>query len=504
MAISSGTSFSSISQEKKPSPASPDQSVPSQSKEAIRGLNWSTESINAWERLAAVKEGTGVPGKRNLPKQARTLPRGREIVKDGPGCGPRGSAALRNQEGILLGRIDVGDRHRVVNIDEDNLLRITIPDLAGVGGGRRLQECFDQLAARNERMAVLALEARNRTPLEMLRRAVERFGESSDAGLTNRWTINESHHGSVASVIQNFPQAHLQGTELTEVGRRIHHHGGSRAVDDRGQSGGVSPGDDQNQFGVEGERLDRRREEGPGGCLPGSSRGPWQERLVRAHADGITSGEDDAAKAKGAAHGPTIAEADGEVSIRRRSLIGLAGGLELVGRCCRFLPLRRNAQEPAHVRERPLGLAANGDEFGRDRDGDFFRRDGADVEPDGGVDAFEEAGGETLFLQLAGDGDGLALGPDHADISGLRLHRPAEDAHIVAVAARDDDDVGGFVGREPAHGLVEVFGNHLTGFGETLPVGVGVTVVNDDGVEARHFGSSIEVCGHMAGAKYIK
>ena len=52
--------------------------------------------------------------------------------------------------------------------------------------------------------------------------------------------------------------------------------------------------------------------------------------------------------------------------------------------------------EPAHVRQGALGVAANGDELGDDGDGDFFRRDGADVEADGRMDAIEELGVEAF------------------------------------------------------------------------------------------------------------
>src|ERR1700751_472172 len=60
-ATSSGTSFSSISQEKKLSPASPGQSVPSQSKAAKRGSSRRTDSTKAWALSATTDEDTVFP-----------------------------------------------------------------------------------------------------------------------------------------------------------------------------------------------------------------------------------------------------------------------------------------------------------------------------------------------------------------------------------------------------------------------------------------------------------
>src|SRR6266478_5698336 len=58
--MSSGTSFSSCSQAKKLSPASPDQSVPSQSKTATLGFRLRIESIKAWARSAILEGDTSL------------------------------------------------------------------------------------------------------------------------------------------------------------------------------------------------------------------------------------------------------------------------------------------------------------------------------------------------------------------------------------------------------------------------------------------------------------
>ncbi len=52
--------------------------------------------------------------------------------------------------------------------------------------------------------------------------------------------------------------------------------------------------------------------------------------------------------------------------------------------------------EPAHVGQGSLRMAAHGNELGDDGDGDFFRRNGANVEPDGRMDAVKELQGRDL------------------------------------------------------------------------------------------------------------
>ena len=72
---------------------------------------------------------------------------------------------------------------------------------------------------------------------------------------------------------------------------------------------------------------------------------------------------------------------------------------------------RPDAVEPTHVRQGAFRAAADGDELGDDGDGDFFGRDGADVEADRRVNAIEELGIEAFARALAKDGNGFALEP---------------------------------------------------------------------------------------------
>ena len=124
--------------------------------------------------------------------------------------------------------------------------------------------------------------------------------------------------------------------------------------------------------------------------------------------------------------------------------------------------------EPAHVRYGCDGVAAQGDQLGGDRDRDLFGRDGADIESDRGVNPVEKMGWQAFLSETLENFDDFALGPDHADIARASFEGPAQDTHIVAVAARDDDEVGGFVRVELLHRLVEIERMHFTGSGKTF------------------------------------
>jgi hypothetical protein len=61
------------------------------------------------------------------------------------------------------------------------------------------------------------------------------------------------------------------------------------------------------------------------------------------------------------------------------------------------------SMKPAHVGQRTLGVAADGDQFGGNGDRDFFRSDGADIKADGRVDSFEERLGNSFCGEFAKD-----------------------------------------------------------------------------------------------------
>jgi len=136
-------------------------------------------------------------------------------------------------------------------------------------------------------------------------------------------------------------------------------------------------------------------------------------------------------------------------------------------------------------------------------DRDLFRRDGADIESDGGVNPVERwAAG--LRLQSLENFDDFALGPDHADVARASFRGPAQDTHIVTVAARDDDEVGGFVRIELLHRLVEIERMHFNGQRENVLGGVGGAVVSHDDVEACIAGNLAKVYSDMACTENIK
>src|ERR1700733_10816433 len=74
--------------------------------------------------------------------------------------------------------------------------------------------------------------------------------------------------------------------------------------------------------------------------------------------------------------------------------------------------------EPAHAGQRPLGVAADGDQLGGNGYGNFFRSECAEIQTDGSVDFLEKRCGKALLGEFAEDGNGLSLGADHADIAG--------------------------------------------------------------------------------------
>src|ERR1700679_3095106 len=93
------------------------------------------------------------------------------------------------------------------------------------------------------------------------------------------------------------------------------------------------------------------------------------------------------------------------------------------------------AMEPAHVGQGALRAAAHGDHFRDDGDGDLCGCDCADVKTHWRMDAVKHLWLEAFAGELAKDGDGLAFGTDHADVTRGRLYSPTQGSHVVAVAA---------------------------------------------------------------------
>src|SRR5260370_23724217 len=92
------------------------------------------------------------------------------------------------------------------------------------------------------------------------------------------------------------------------------------------------------------------------------------------------------------------------------------------------------------------GSAADGDQFRRDADGDLFGGERADFKTDRGIHAIKKLRREALAFERLIHGEHFARASDHAEIARVGFDGPGEHAHIVAVAAGDDHEVGGGMG----------------------------------------------------------
>ena len=91
---------------------------------------------------------------------------------------------------------------------------------------------------------------------------------------------------------------------------------------------------------------------------------------------------------------------------------------------------------------------------------------------------------DSLGEQVFGDFDRFPLRSDHADVAQRLVGRPAKHAHVVLVAARDDDRVGRIVAGQRREDVLVLGSDHLGRLGKPLAIGVAVPVVNDGGGES--------------------
>src|SRR5271155_3170055 len=149
-------------------------------------------------------------------------------------------------------------------------------------------------------------------------------------------------------------------------------------------------------------------------------------------------------------------------------------------------------------------MPAKCDQLCRNRNRNLLGGDGADVESDGGVDLVEEMGGYAFLPQRFKDSNHFALGADHPDVAGAGLHGPAQQTHVVAMTAGDDDDVGSFVGIKLLRRLIEIKRMYFAGGREAFLGRVGGAVVGDDGVETCIRGHLTKICSYVTCAENIK
>src|SRR5579862_1011336 len=133
-----------ISQSKNRSPASPDQSVPSQSKAATCGLSCNTKSRKSCRvscgRLASMLFITST-----IPCRLRDA--------QFPERALRGTC---EQRGVILGSVDVQGHKRIIHGYILNMLLIKMFNVTRTRGRRGMQKYFDQFTAQKIRMPVLA------------------------------------------------------------------------------------------------------------------------------------------------------------------------------------------------------------------------------------------------------------------------------------------------------------------------------------------------------------
>src|SRR6267378_5773282 len=129
-----------IDHEKNPSPASPDHSVPSQSKAATCGLSRRTLSRNSFfVSVSFVMMSFGPAGAICLQM-------------------------LRRQRRVLFRRIDIAGRERIIHRYVSNLVLMRVFDFASIRCRRRSQKCFNHLATSQDRVSVFALVFRDDRP----------------------------------------------------------------------------------------------------------------------------------------------------------------------------------------------------------------------------------------------------------------------------------------------------------------------------------------------------
>ena len=158
-------------------------------------------------------------------------------------------------------------------------------------------------------------------------------------------------------------------------------------------------------------------------------------------------------------------------------------------------------QRQAEIAPGGSGLAANGNHFGDDGDGDFLGGKGSDVEAHGGVDPFEGGAGESFLFEFLDNADDLTLAADHGDVAGRGGDGPAEDAHVVLVAAGDDDEVAVRIDGEAGEEILVFAGEGFGGVGESFFVGEGFAVVGDGDVKAGDGTDTTEAFGDVASAE---
>src|SRR5262249_10703586 len=160
-------------------------------------------------------------------------------------------------------------------------------------------------------------------------------------------------------------------------------------------------------------------------------------------------------------------------------------------------------RRPLH-RRRVLLTVLHGNQLGQDADRYLLWRDGADVEANRGVDAFEQLRRHTVGGERVVDSRDFCAAAKQAEIAQLSRREDAQRLEIVGVAASDDHGVG--VGREVrvVDPRRDVLDDDLDGAREPLRVRELLAVVDDMNAESDIAGQTGKVEADVAGANHVE
>src|SRR5258706_4028239 len=125
-----------------------------------------------------------------------------------------------------------------------------------------------------------------------------------------------------------------------------------------------------------------------------------------------------------------------------------------------------------------FGPAADGDQFRRNADGNFFGRERANVQSHRRMHVRELFRGDAFFFQRAVNRQNLALAANHSNITRRRSDGPAKHVHIILVAARNDYHVRCGAGLDLRKRFLEA-GVTLLSHREALSVGERFAVIDN-------------------------
>lgn len=128
------------------------------------------------------------------------------------------------------------------------MILMPVLDVTGISRRGRLKKSFYQIASGNVRMPVFAREFWNDRP-DALGSSNESILQRLDGWGADRRTIDQSDDGSVATAVENFLQADLQGAELSAAGVGVAEERGAIRISVRCQSGFIFAGNDDHKIG---------------------------------------------------------------------------------------------------------------------------------------------------------------------------------------------------------------------------------------------------------------